>query len=268
VALAISGARRVTRRAGLLGIELVVPAGLVAGWWIASSGSTSIYFPPLSKILSAFRQIWVFSHFRSDLIPSHEYLAAGLLLATVVGVAVGLTLGLTPVIADALTPVLEFLRAMPAVALVPAALLLLGIGPRTQIIVIASAAVWPILLNTIDGTRGIDPMVLDVAHSYQMRWPDRLFRMVLRAASPQIVAGMRTALSVGIIMLVFSEQFGSTEGVGYQLLSSERNFEVPQMWAAMILLGLLGYLLNVAFRGFERLVLGWHRGMRETPRGA
>jgi ABC-type nitrate/sulfonate/bicarbonate transport system permease component len=145
---------------------------------------------------------------------------------------------------------------------VPAALLILGIGPTTQIAVIVSAAIWPILLNTVDGVRGIDPQIIDVARSYRIGWRDRLPRMVLRAASPQIVAGMRTALSISVVMIVFSEMVGSTNGIGHQLLESQRAFDIPGVWSAMILLGILGYLLNVLFRGFERGVLSWHRGMR------
>jgi len=251
-------------RLGRLGIEFAVPVVLIATWWIASSGSTSLYFPSLSAILSSFRDVWLFSHFTSDAVPSLLHLAAGFFLATVLGVLLGLLLGLTPMIADALAPILEFLRALPAVALVPAALVLLGIGPTLQVVVIVSATVWPILLNTIDGVRSIDPVVNDVARSYRIRWSDRLFRMVIRSASPQIVAGMRTALSIGIIMIVFSELVGSTNGIGYQLLQAQRGFAISEMWASMIFLGLLGYLLNIAFRGFERLVLGWHRGMRLT----
>lgn len=254
----------VRKRLWLIAVELVVPVALVAMWWTASSGSSSLYFPPLSRIMSTFGDVWLFSHFSSDLLPSLEHLAFGFVLASLLGVFGGLVLGLIPVLADAFTPILEFVRAMPGVALVPAALLLLGIGAEMQVIVIVSATVWPVLLNTIDGVRSIDPMVTDVARSYRIRWSDRLPRMVIRAASPQIVAGMRTALSVGIIMLVFSEQFGSTNGIGYQLLTAQRNFEIPEMWASMILLGLIGYVFNIAFRGFERLVLGWHRGMRQT----
>jgi ABC-type nitrate/sulfonate/bicarbonate transport system permease component len=254
--------RGLTRRSAALALELVVPAAIVVAWWLASSGSTSLYFPPLSKIVSAFRQIWLFSHVGPDAVPSLEHLAAGYLLATVSGVVVGVAIGLLPSVGEALAPILEALRAVPALALVPAAVLILGIGPSMQIGVIVSAAVWPVLLNTADGVRGIDPQVNDVARSYRIGWRDRLLRMVLRAASPQIVAGMRTALSIAVVMIVFSEMVGSTNGIGYQLLQSQRAFDIPGMWSAMILLGILGYLLNIFFRGFERGVLAWHRGMR------
>ena len=256
--------RGVTRRAAGLALELTVPVAVVAAWWLASSGSASLYFPPLAKIVSAFRRIWLFSHFGSDAVPSLEHLAAGYLLATVTGVVLGTAIGLLPPVGEALAPVLEALRAVPALALVPAALLILGIGPGMQVTVIASAAVWPVLLNTADGVRGVDPQVNDVVRSYRIGWRDRLLRIVLRAASPQIVAGMRTALSIAVVMIVFSEMVGSTSGIGYQLLESQRAFDIPGMWSAMILLGLLGYLVNILFRGFERYVLAWHRSMRDA----
>ncbi|MFE4664656.1 ABC transporter permease [Streptomyces sp. NPDC056716] len=255
--------RRLARGLIGTGVELIVPAGLITAWWLMSSGSTSPFFPPLSAILSALRETWLFAHFSSDALPSLGNLAVGYLIASAAGVLIGLVLGMAPVLGDAAAPVVEFLRAVPGVSLLPAAVLLLGIGSQTQIALIAYGAVWPVLLNTADGVRGIDPLVGEVGRSYRISRRDRVLRIVLRAASPQIVAGMRTALSIGITMIVFSEMVGSTEGIGYQILQSQRGFAVPEMWAGMVLLGILGYLLNIAFRGFENIVLKWHRGMRE-----
>lgn len=250
-------------RMGRLGVEILPPLALVTVWWFASSASTSLYFPPLRTIVAALRQDWFFARFGSDALPSLEHLAAGFVLATAAGVLVGLALGLVAFLADTISPLLEFARATPSVALVPAAVLLMGVGTEVQVVVIASATLWPVLLNTADGVRSLDPVLADVARSYRIRRRDRLV-MALRAASPQIVAGMRTALSIGVIMIVFSEMVGSAHGIGFQLLQDQRNFDIAGMWAGMVLLGLLGYLLNIAFHGFERAVLGWHRGMRRT----
>lgn len=246
-----------------LGAELLPPAVLVSLWWFSSANSASLYFPPLRTIVTALNQDWIFARFTSDALPSLEHLAVGFALGTMAGILVGLLLGMTPFLADTLAPLLEFARAIPSVALVPAAVLLIGVGSQVQIVVIASAAVWPILLNTIDGVRSLDPVLDDVARSYRLSRTDRI-AMLLRAASPQIVAGMRTAVSIGIIMIVFSEMVGSANGIGFQLLQDQRSFDIAHMWAAMLLLGILGYLLNLAFRVFERAVLGWHRGMRQT----
>jgi ABC-type nitrate/sulfonate/bicarbonate transport system permease component len=254
------------QRLRAVAVELIVPAALIAAWWLLSARSSSVYFPPLSTILTAMRKFWLFAHFGSDALPTLEHLGAGLLIAATIGVAGGVALGLTPVVADAVAPIVEFLRAIPGVALLPAALLLLGIGAKMQVSLIAYGTVWPILLNTADGVRGIDAMVNDVARSYRIGWFDRLFRMVLRAASPQIVAGMRTALSIGVTVIIFSEMIGSTNGIGYQILQAQRSFAIVDMWGGIVFLGILGYLLNVAFRGFERWVLDWHRGMRALNR--
>ena len=246
--------------------EVAVPVIAIVMWWVLSAASTSLYFPPLSAIMTSFRNIWLFSHVGSDVVPSLENLAAGFAIATAAGIVFGVALGLLPILADALAPAVEFLRAVPGVALLPAALLLLGIGPGMKISLIAYGTVWPILLNTIDGVRGVDPVVVEVASSYRMRRRDRLVRIILPAASPQIVAGMRSALSIGITVIIFSEMIGSTNGIGFQILSAERSFAVPSMWAGIVLLGILGYLLNLAFRGFESYLLRWHRGMRQLTR--
>jgi sulfonate transport system permease protein len=259
--------RSLSHRLLMVVAEVAVPVIAVVMWWVLSAGSTSLYFPPLSRIMTSFRSIWLFSQFGSDLVPSLENLAAGFAIATVAGIVLGLALGLLPILADAVAPTVEFLRAVPGVALLPAALLLLGIGPQMKISLIAYGTVWPILLNTIDGVRGIDPVVAEVASSYRMKRRDRLVRIILPAASPQIVAGMRSALSIGITVIIFSEMIGSTNGIGFEILSAERSFAVPDMWAGIVLLGILGYLLNLAFRGFESYLLRWHRGMRQLARG-
>ena len=110
----------------------------------------------------------------------------------------------------------------------------------------------------------IDPTLIDTARSYGIPRHVRIRRLVLPAATPQIVAGMRTSLSLAVIVMVLAEYFSSTNGVGYVLLNSKNTFQMAPMWAAIVLIGLLGYLLNVLFLLAERRVLAWHRGWRAT----
>jgi ABC-type nitrate/sulfonate/bicarbonate transport system permease component len=121
-----------------------------------------------------------------------------------------------------------------------------------------------VLLNTIDGVRSIDPTLLETARSYGVTGLQRIRRLVLPAALPQIMAGMRNSLALAVIMMVLSEYFSSTSGVGYVLLISKNTFQLGPMWAAIVLIGLLGYLLNLVFLLVERRVLAWHRGWRAT----
>lgn len=253
-----------SRRTGVnLALELWLPVMLFGAWWVLSSSSTSLYFPPLAAIVDAFVETWVRGPgVAQHVVPSLLNLAAGLGLAALVGIGGGVALGLSTPAYTAARPVLEFLRAVPGVALLPLALSLLGIGPRMQVAVIVYGTIWPILLNTVDGVRAIDPVVRDVTRSFRLVPAQRLTMVVLPAASPQIVAGLRTSLSIGITVMVFSELIGATRGIGYSVLQAQRSFAVPRMWAGMLLLGIVGYALNVVFRGLERLVLGWHHGMR------
>jgi ABC-type nitrate/sulfonate/bicarbonate transport system permease component len=141
-------------------------------------------------------------------------------------------------------------------------ILLHSIGNVQKVSFIAFFCLFPILLNTIDGVRGIDPTLIETARSYGIGRLERIRRIVLPAASPQISAGMRTSLSLAVIMMVLAEYFSSTSGVGYVLLISKNTFEMGPMWAAILLIGLLGYLLNVLFLLVERRLLAWHRGWR------
>jgi ABC-type nitrate/sulfonate/bicarbonate transport system permease component len=147
--------------------------------------------------------------------------------------------------------------------LLPISIILLhSIDNRQKISFIAFFCLFPVLLNTIDGVRGIDPTLLETARSYGVRKLERIWRLVLPAALPQIVAGMRTSLSLAVIIMVVAEYFASTSGVGYVLLISKNTFQLVPMWAAIVLIGLLGYLLNVLFILAERRILAWHRGWR------
>jgi ABC-type nitrate/sulfonate/bicarbonate transport system permease component len=251
-----------SRRAGLVAVEIAVPVALVAVLWFWSAGSDVYYYPPLKDVLQTFKDTWVFDRFGSDVVPSLERLFLGYFVAVVVGVGAGVALGLSPVLRRATSPIVEFLRAIPAPALLPFALLVLGVGTSSKVFVIAFVCVWPILLNAVDGVSGVDPTLVDTGRVYRVPARDRLTRVVLPAAAPQIFAGMRTSLSLALILMVISEMVASSNGIGYFVLQSQRSFAIPEMWSGIILLGLLGYLFNAVFLLVERRVLRWHRGAR------
>jgi ABC-type nitrate/sulfonate/bicarbonate transport system permease component len=252
----------VSRRAGLVAVEIAVPVALIALLWFWSAGSDVYYYPPLKDVLETFKDTWLFDRFGSDVIPSLERLFLGYFIAVAVGVGAGVALGLSPVLRRATSPIVEFLRAIPAPALLPFALLVLGVGTTSKVFVIAFVCVWPILLNAIDGVSGVDPTLVDTGRVYRVPARDRLTRVVLPAAAPQIFAGMRTSLSLALILMVISEMVASSNGIGYFVLQSQRSFAIPEMWSGIILLGLLGYLFNAVFLLVERRVLRWHRGAR------
>ncbi|MEU4827309.1 ABC transporter permease subunit [Actinomadura sp. NPDC023710] len=245
---------------------VTVPALLVAAWWAATAGSTDFFWPPLSRIVGAFDDTWFHGRLTADVLPSLARLLAGYLLALLLGVALGIAIGSVRVLRAFLEPVLEFFRAIPSPVLVPILMLVAGIGNGMKILVIVSGCVWPILLNTVEGVRALDEVLRDTARCYRMRPHSRLVHLVLRGASPRIAAGARQALSIGIILMVISEMFAASNGVGFTIIQFQRAFSIPQMWTGILLLGLVGIALSGIFQLVETRLLNWYTGLRRSQR--
>ncbi len=263
------GAARTRRRSGVpraVAMTITLPVLLVAAWWVLSTGSTNPYFPSLATIVEQFAPTWGEGRVVADLLPSIGRLLAGYLLAAVVGVGLGMVIGANRRLRLFVEPPLEFFRAIPAPVMVPVLMLFFGIHDLMKIVVIATGCLWPILLNTIEGVRGTDSLLLDTARVYRLR-PATRVAVLLRASSPQIAAGAHQSLSIGIILMVISEMFAANNGLGFSIVQFQRSFAIPQMWTGIIVLGLLGVALSLAFRGLERLCLGWYKGLRQATRG-
>lgn len=245
-----------------------LPVALLVTWWVASADSTSIYFPSLASILADVYPTWLEGGTRSLLVtqavPSITRLLLGYLLAVVVGVSVGAVIGANRTARAFAEPSLELFRAIPGPVLVPILSLLAGIGDRMKLLVVFTGCVWPILLNAVEGVRAIDPVMADSARAYRIRGWARWRTVVLPSASPQIVAGMRQALSVGIILMVISEMFAATNGLGFTVVQFQRTFAISQMWTGIGVLGVVGFGLSLLFRLFEWRALGWYHGQRRA----
>ncbi|AGZ42134.1 ABC transporter permease [Actinoplanes friuliensis] len=243
-----------------------LPVVLFATWYLASANSENFYAPPLRQILVAFADTWTLDRLRADVLPSLARLGAGYLLAAVLGIALGVAIGANPRLRAASEPVLEFFRAVPPPVLVPVIMLFAGIGNGMKIIVIVSGCVWPVLLNTVEGVRATDSVLSDTSRAYGITGVARLRHLLLPAASPQIVAGLRQALSIAIILMVISEMFAASNGLGFTIVQFQRSFAIPEMWSGIILLGLLGFALSELFRLAERHALSWYHGLRDAQR--
>jgi ABC-type nitrate/sulfonate/bicarbonate transport system permease component len=250
---------RVVRRVAEV---LLLPAILVAVWWWVSARSQSFYLPTPGSVVVRFRSVWFGERAVTDLLPSVVRLLAGYGLAALLGVGLGLPIGSSRRLRSVVEPVLEFFRAIPPPVLVPVLILFAGLTDTMKILVIISGCVWPVLLNTVEGVRSVDPVLTDTARLYHITGPARLRHLVLRAASPHIMAGLRQALSIAIILMVISEMFASSNGLGFAIVQFQRSFDIPEMWAGILVLGLLGLVLSALFRLVERRVLRWYTGQR------
>ncbi|MBB4661847.1 ABC transporter permease [Conexibacter arvalis] len=239
-------------------VEVGATAIIIALLWAYTSSNESYAVAPLGDVLEAFRATWLFEHVGSDVVPSLVRMTLGYAAAIAIGVAGGFLLGSSAVVNAVASPVVGFLRSIPAAALLPPAIVLFGIGGGTKVAVIAFVCCWPIMLNTSDGVRELDSTMLATARVYGIRGLQRFRLVVLPAVSPRIFAGMRTSLSIAILLLVTSEMIASTNGIGYFVFQAQQQFSVDDMWAGVLLLGLLGFTLNLAFGAVERRVLHWN----------
>jgi len=248
------------RKALPLGLEVLVPLAILLVWWLWSTSSPSFNFPPLGDILRTFFTEWVSWSGVGELMPTLGRIAAGYAMCVVLGLGLGLVLGLFPTFERAVDPFVQFGRAIPPVALIPIAIVLFGIGDEMKLAVIVLSCIWPVLLNTIDGVRGIPTTVLETARAYGVTGGARVWRVVLPAALPQAFAGLRICLQLTLVVAIVSEFLASTDGVGYVVLQAQQGFAPARMWAGILVLGLLGYVLNALFVAVEGIVLRWHRG--------
>lgn len=244
---------------------------LLALWELVRHDSVKSYFPPPSAILAAVRELWftgpadrlfLNENAVDDFSSSLGHLFGGWLLACTAGILIGVLIGRSRVTGDVLEPLLQFLRAVPPPTLLPFFIVVFQLGPTMSMATIAFGVVWPVLLNTADGVRTVDPLQLETAEVFGLGRFRRLMQVIMPAALPKIAAGLRVSLGFALILMVISELVGSTAGIGAELISAQRSFQTVDMWAGIAVLGILGYLLNEVFLLLERHFLAWHVGAR------
>lgn len=238
-------------------------AAAVVVWELVARVAASAFFPPPSAIAVAGWRLWfsgpavLTEAAVVDVLPSVARVVGGWALSGVIGIVVGVALGRSRRASEYCAPLLAFARALPPPVLIPVFLVLFAAGTPMQLATIVFGTVWPVLLNTADGARGVDPVMIDTADVHGVTGARRLWRVILPAAAPRIVAGLRVSLSLALILMVVSELVASTSGLGHQLVVAQRSFDLTVMWAAIVLLGVVGYALNAALLGVERRTLGW-----------
>jgi ABC-type nitrate/sulfonate/bicarbonate transport system permease component len=245
------------RRARRVLIAAWLPIALVALWFVLTARLRSPFFPPLSTVLQSFVHEWFGPGFGDHIVPSMRNLLIGFLIALVAGISSGVAIALLPLVDLLINPFLQFLRAMPSVALLPLALVLIGTADLSKMVLIAYGALWPILLNTVDGIKSIDPEVLQTARSYRVNRLSVLVRILLPGAFPTISVGVRLSLSIALVLMIGSEFYGATRGIGYYVLSAQQGFRLTDMWSGVILLGLIGYVLTQGYGRLESRLLRW-----------
>jgi ABC-type nitrate/sulfonate/bicarbonate transport system permease component len=236
---------------------------LLTLWEVAGRADATALVPPFSSVAEALVDLVTGEALTEDILPSVARALAGFLVGSLAGVVLGVTLGWWRSLEPWTRAALEFLRAVPPPALLPLVILAFGASDGTRVAVIALGAFWPVLLNATDGVRRVDSGYIDSARVYAGGGRISLLRrVVLPAAAPQIMTGLRTGLAISLIMMVISEMIASSSGLGNLILRAQRLYALDDMYAGVVLLGAVGWLLTLLFSAVERRVLGWFYGMK------
>ena len=250
-----------------IAFALGLPILLLILWGLWATISEPKFFPGPAKIFQAFMDTWVGPAFFDQVLPSLTRLAFGILASIAIGIAVGTVVGLFKPLRELVEPIFEFFRAIPPPVMIPIITVLLGATDTTKVVIIVLGAVWPVLLNTIEGVRSTDSVMKETAHSFRLTRRQRLWSLVLPAAMPRIMTGVRQAMSLALILMVISEMSNTSAGLGNRIVYFQRNYLIAEMWSGIVLLGLVGVLLAFIFGFAERRILRWYHGVKEIERG-
>jgi sulfonate transport system permease protein len=232
---------------------------LAALWQLLAALIHSPVFPSCTTTISATIDVIRGPALTADVLPSIARALIGFAVSGVLGLVIGLTLGYVRTLGDCFAPLIDFLRSLPTPLLIPLAILLFGLGGEMVVIVVISAAIWPVLINCFDAARRIEPLYVDTARANGLRGFAMFRHVLLPATMPSTFAGLRLALSTSLAVLVVAEILGAHSGIGYFIEFTQQTFLIPQTYAAVLIIAILGSIFDTAFLVVERRALRWER---------
>jgi sulfonate transport system permease protein len=253
-----STAAKWPRRYGAVVVFLLV-------WQLASEFDLvdSSVIPPFTAVFAAMVEGFVGGKLFDNMLVSLG--RSGLAFGLAVGLAIplGLLMGSFRRFEELVDSLLQLFRQTAALAIYPIFILLLGLGETSKIAIIWWAAFFPVLLNTISGVKLVDRKLIEMARVFGASRADVFRRVVLPAATPAIFVGLRLSATISLLLLVAAEMIGAKKGLGFLIINSQYNFEIPMMFAAIVLLALIGLAVNAVLLVAQKFLCRW-----EAPRPA
>ena len=251
-------ARR-TRRRAYLGLTVLSLVTGVAVWWaaVASGLANKVLLPPPDAVLRAIVQMTLEGSLPVDIAVSLGRALGGFLIAAVVGVAVGILVGRSPRAFAIIDPWIELARPVPPIAILPLVVLWFGIGEESKLVVVFYGALFPILLNTVQGVRSVDNTLIRAARALGAS-ERQIFRLVILPASvPSVVTGLRLGAGMAIFVLVAAELLGSSAGLGWLIMDAREHFFTDRIMVGIVALGIVGYVINRSLLWLEQRLVRW-----------
>jgi len=239
--------------------SLALLATVLALWWAASHGGwiSRVFLPTPEATANSLHEGLTRGELAAFTTATTWRMVLGWLLASGVGVGLGVVIGLSATARAWLQPMLEFVRPLPASALLPLAIAIFGLSPTMVLSVVAFGAMWPVLLGTIHGLVAVEPRLQEVARCLCLSRGAYMWKVGLPNALPDILAGMRLALTVALIVSVVGEMIASQSGLGQAILLAARAFRASELFAGIVLLGLVGLASNALLALVEARLLKW-----------
>lgn len=235
-----------------------LPLTLVAAWLVLSRNSEDPFFPPLTVIGRQFINLWIFDNVPIHVVPSLINLFSGFFIGITIGVIGGVAIGTNKGLARYVEPAVDFLRSIPPVATVPIFIMIFGLSYEMRIAAIAFSSIFPTMLAVIQGMHSNNPTLLDTSKVFRLSRFQTLVQVRVPAAGPIIFSGIQVSLQVAFIVTIASELLGSGFGIGAFTLIATDSFMIIDAWTGVILMGILGFSVNILFNLVERRALRWY----------
>lgn len=229
---------------------------LILVWQVFAISANSIFFPKSSDVWFYIVGDW--QNLLSATLATLRRAALGFLIALVTMLPLGILLGRIRILGYLFEPVIELLRPIPPIALVPLAMMLLGIGDAAKLVIVLSGASFPILLNAIEAVKVQDPMQVRLARSLGLTTLERMVLIDFPTALPQIFAGIRLSITVALLLTVVSEMIISTDGLGNYLRDAQSNFSMQGILASIVVIAIVAVIVNGMTNWVSRRLLDWH----------
>ena len=240
------------------GVALIIGAMCAIEFLVYRQWLDPVYVPRPSLVLASLAETMA-----SGELPDHIVITLGRAfvaysIAVLIAVPFGILLGESKIAFNLFDPLIQAFRPMPSSAIIPVAILFLGIGDSMRLFVIAFASIWPVLVAAADAVKRVDPILVETGRMLNLSRRQIALHIALPAAAPAIATGMRISLAIALILSLTVEMIVGGDGLGFFVLDAERSFQFARMFAGIVAIGVIGFLTNSAFTAFDRKVLRWH----------
>lgn len=232
-------------------------------WEVLARINNSPFLPRFTTTIKSLYNGIVYGNFLHNVATSIFHTFIGLIISFLLMVPLGIFIGRNKTAYNLLSPLIEFLRPLPSAAIIPLAIIYLGIDTQMKIFVIVFGTSWPILLNTINGVQSIEPMYIKTGRVLGFSNYSMLKHIIFPGSLPSIFTGLRISISVALILTITVEMIVGGQGIGYYIIDNERSFAFSEMFGGILALGIVGVIINKLFNYFEYKIIKWHYEYRK-----